>query len=80
MHYDMHHMETKNRPTPAEVLDEPTSGAASWALTALAEHGYVIVHPDDFPERDIEWECPDYSNGVNEGWNEMRDQVFGVDA
>jgi hypothetical protein len=44
--------------------------AATIALAALAEAGYVIVHPDDVPNivARSEWES---------GWNRCRAEVFG---
>jgi len=45
-----------NRPTPRQIIDwnieEGDSRQPEWIIDALAEHGYMIVHPDDQRARD----------------------------
>lgn len=54
---------------------------ASTLVSALAVHGYVIVHPDDVRERPRGLGTPDgYAEsqlGEFEGWNACRDSIFG---
>lgn len=58
------------RLTPEHIADCMDKG--TWMLETLADHGYVIVHPDDVleePKGDIDDWCA--------GWNACRALVFG---
>ena len=74
-----------DRPTPEQIARWLWTDAAPRLLflEELAEHGYVIVHPDDIP---IDTEqgsgmlaanpYDEYANAYDEGWNECRDFIF----
>ena len=47
-------------------------------MARLAEHGYVIVHPDDVP-LDVEQGSGSlYANAYGLGWNDCRRRIFGT--
>lgn len=71
------------RPTARDILRSAVASSgvhlgdlgAVNAIDALAEHGYVIAHPDDvekLPDADYE----PYTNG----WNNCRRRIFGDGA
>ena len=78
--------ETETRPTPeeiAEALEDQHDGITSSPTIdefteALAEHGYRIVHPDDYPPmgRDdtLYLDAP-----YGAGWNDCLVDIFGGD-
>lgn len=74
------------RPTPEEIADnvdydERPRRVRRYLLKELAEHGYVIVHPDDVGS--IVPAVIGYSDeidGICEGWRRCRAHIFGEDA
>lgn len=60
--------------TPIYTADTPQELALS-LLDRLAEHGYVIVHPDDVPAEPD----PGFSDPYGRAWNNCRRHIFGPD-
>jgi hypothetical protein len=89
-------MTTTTRPTPegiarngglreGQIRDDLGKRQRVALLADLAEHGYVIVHPDDVPEFDPNSgrvsDGPNefiYALGVTSGWSDCRAHIFGV--
>ena len=66
--------------TPEEIIHEAPHGqtwdfeSANAIVTALHQHGYVIVHPNDVPSKDG---SKRYNEGAaNRGWNDCRRHIF----
>ena len=65
------------RPTPEQIID-PLEFTPGQVLAALAEHGYVIVHPDDVPSMD--GDDPLYLDSpYGAGFNDCHARIFGAD-
>lgn len=77
-----------NRPTPEQIISSLISPyitewhgpTADEVIEAVARHGYVIVHPDDFPlelvNGDVAQHIPDSELWRRIGWNQSHDAVF----
>lgn len=78
-------MSPNPRPTPEQILSAWAEApfSASDLVANLAEHGYVIVHPDDVPVRPAHLGTPDGYPAVTtaefKGWNACRAHIFGDD-
>ena len=76
---------TQTRPTPHEVLDALDFIASGddishTVIGALAEHGYVIVHPDDVRKGGgIPYHsgAHDLQVSYGAGWTDCRAHIFG---
>ena len=70
-----------SRPAPEQIINrQMLSGRIGQALVKeLAEHGYVIVHPDDIPidtEQGSGGLYANYAYGL--GWNNCRRRIFAA--
>ena len=65
-----------DRPTPEQIADRHATPYAF--MCNLAEHGYVIVHPDDVP-LDVEQGSGSlYANAYGLGWNDCHRRIFAA--
>lgn len=75
--------DTTNRPTPQELAESYDSidnnSYCEYMLDALAEHGYVIVHPDDVPVSADWGQASDAEPDYGIGWSDCRAHIFGDD-
>ena len=76
------------RPTPEQIVDRFLDTFESdWFRPAdkrtltemMAEHGYVIVHPDDVPAGHAVGQLTDEPLAFDKGWNDCRRRIFGAD-
>ena len=90
---EINDMNADARPTPDQIRrsleDKHDGGFTSEASArdydnALADHGYVIVHPDDVVEMRVASTPPDVDRqryiGMIRGWNHCRAAIFGEAA
>lgn len=79
--------DTTVRPTPADIIchftgeldstGEVNARFTEMVLARLAEHGYVIVHPDDVDAFDLDGRELATEQAYLHGWNDCRAHIFG---